>query len=64
MKRSGEDSAMDIRSGEPFTHLVRAGLLVAHGGDSEVITEVVVAVAVVGRLNDFNEVLVLVLEAV
>lgn len=48
MKRSGEDSAMDIRSGEPFTHLVRAGLLVAHGGDSEVITEVVVAVAVVG----------------
>lgn len=53
---------MDVGSGEPVSHLVGSGLLVAHGSDSEVISQVVVAVAVVGGLDDFDVLVVVALE--
>lgn len=53
---------MDVGTGEPFSHLVGSWLLVAHGGNAEVIAQVIVTVAVVGGLDDFDVLIVLALE--
>lgn len=59
---TGENGALNVRAGEVLSHLVGSWLLVADGGDTEVIAEVIVAVAVVGGLDDFDILVVLALE--
>lgn len=62
MESSGENSALDVRAGKPFSHLVGSWLLVAHGSDSEVVSQVGIAVAEVGVLDDFDVLVVDTLE--
>lgn len=62
LESSSKHSTLDVRAGEPFSHLVGSGLLVAHGSDSEVISQVSVAVAIVGGLDDFDVMVVITLE--
>lgn len=61
-KSSGKNRALNVRAGEPFSHFVGSWLLVAHCSDSEVITQVSVAVGVVGGLDNFNVLIAITLE--
>ena len=53
-KGSSKNCALDVRAGKPFSHLVGSGLLVAHGSDSEMVSQVGITVAEVGGLDDFD----------